>query len=290
LTEKQYLSYLSKVKRFGEIELILKILSLNKGVFHLEESLESWLKNESNHYITELMKHNRQEYLKHIFSTSEEYKMEYDKLYDIVKIDDYIKRISVDLSCSGEDKRNVIIIEYSLIKTFSVGENIGELYTKNYKRINTIITSENTHLAILTIEEYEKHIKEIIERNDQANFNFLFSSSIFNGVDKHDLFKKYYNYFSYCKIEQNKTVFIENTHSYNVFFIKSGEFLLSLKKNMNELDELILFYGGREKLRQLKRQVAENSYNPKFLKMMNDKQVFHVINDNISSQYCKKER
>jgi len=251
---------------------------LNKGVFHLEESLENWLKGESNHYITESIKHHRQEYLRHIFSNSEEYHMEYDKSYDIVNVHDYINRIHVNSLGSSEDRRNVMIIEYNLIKTFSIGENIGELYSKTYKRINTIITSENTHLATLTIEEYEKHIKEIIERNDQANFNFLFSSSLFFGVDKHDLFKKYYNYFSFCKIDQNKTLLVENSLSDNVFFIKSGEFLLSIKKNMNELDDLILYYGGREKLRQLKMQTAEYSYNPKFLKMMNDKQIFHVVN------------
>ena len=128
----------------------------------------------------------------------------------------------------------------------------------------------------LNFNQYEKILKEIIEKNDKSNFNYLISSPIFIGVDKDWMMRKFYNFFIFDKIEQNRKLIVENNSADDVYFIKSGAFNLSIKTSLNSLDELITYFGGTDKVKEIKKIILSKNNDLKLNKMLQEKQNFNV--------------
>ena len=284
---REYISYLAKLRNYRENELIIKTLIVNKGVFDLNEKFEEWLKNDIAQIIKSfsskslIKKDLIRSYTNILYKVID---LEND-FYEEMTIKQYIQRLKPSYEIDDhsnkniEERKTITIYEYMEHRLLSAGDYFGgSHFSSNTRKRNfTAISTDDCKLTYMTLYDYEKFVKDILEKNELAEYDFLLSSSIFNGVDKQALLKKYYIYFQNGKIKQSKTFIVENSPAEYVYFIKSGEFHLSIKRNLNDLDELIRYYGNSDKVYQIHKYVASKSYNEKSYKMLQEKQILHVI-------------
>jgi len=180
---------------------------------------------------------------------------------------------------SNDKIYNVEIYRYKNIKDLDTGCFFGDigLSSLNKKRTATIITSEETDLGVLDYSSYEECIKDSIEKVARANMNFIMNTQIFINVNK-ILFNKYYqqNFVSRRYTRGNKLI-KEGDRMSNIFFLKSGEYELTINLNLLELSKVIIGLGGLISFEQ-ERQVEDlMSNNNTFKKFMHEKRLFKIL-------------
>ena len=140
------------------------------------------------------------------------------------------------------EKKFVLIYNYYHITTLETGNKFGDiaLDSKSQKRTATIITEEDSYLGIMDKNLYEKYFKEANEKNKKYFLNLLMNYDIFKDFSKSHFEDKYYNNFKYLKIKNADKILKENNENKSVYFIKKGEFEISIKKSLNDLNDIIL--------------------------------------------------
>lgn len=162
---------------------------------------------------------------------------------------DYINRTKINLT---EDTLSadaltylVTVYEYHHILTLKKGDTFGEVALEGiFNRTATIITLEDSDFGSLTKNIYSDCIKESNEKNRKNNINFILSFQIFHGFLRMIFEKKYFNLFVLQKQIRGEMLLSENTFPEYVYFVKMGEYEVSMKKNLFELALLIKQLGG----------------------------------------------
>ena len=111
---------------------------------------------------------------------------------------------------------------------------------KSHKRSATAISYDDCELAILFREEYNEIIKKITEKSRERLYKLVISHKIFFQISKRTFSNKYSHMFRFNKFYFNNLIMDETKQFNQVIIFNLGEFILSINKNIIELNELII--------------------------------------------------
>ena len=146
-------------------------------------------------------------------------------------------------------RKSVVISNYFLAESIKEGEQFGEMMTDqsftndDNKRIETVISNNDTHLAILDKYLYNDILRNIIEKSRKHALDFLLKLDIFKYGNKSIFMKNFSNFFKrrnlyYKDILYKENEIIDNNHV--IYFVKNSEFGTKAKKSLQEIDNIIL--------------------------------------------------
>jgi len=231
--------------------------------------------------------------------------------------EEYISRIKVSTyqsnpSDQSENPLNFNIIQYNFLLNLSTGSVFGEkaFMANSTRRTATIITNEESHLGVISKEIYCECIREVDEKIKKQNISLLLSSYLFKDFSRNSFDKKYFNFFIHKRISRGQKLVTEGKIPEGVFFIKEGEFDVTVKSTLNDLTNLIktLILGGMNKDFSLRKHFYTPEINEKelldalknhshtqlydkFSKFFNDNLPFgEVESDNNLAKYLSEKR
>ena len=171
-----------------------------------------------------------------------------------ISSEEYINRIKPIYQKDNNNLFNLkrkpaIIFNYFLAESIKEGEQFGEMMTDqsftndDNKRIETVISNNDTHLAILDKYLYNDILRNIIEKSRKHALDFLLKLDIFKYGNKSIFMKNFSNFFKrrnlyYKDILYKENEIIDNNHV--IYFVKNGEFGTKAKKSLQEIDNIIL--------------------------------------------------
>ena len=137
-----------------------------------------------------------------------------------------------------------------------------------------MISNEDCHLGTLDKRSYDKCLKDSMFKERINNINFILSNQIFKGIGKETLVNKFYNFFVKIKISRGEKIICEGQQANFFYLIKEGEFEISTRNNLFELNELIKGLGGE--LQDVGAEKNEVKHNINLKKRMNEKKKHKV--------------
>ena len=257
LNEEEYVTFLLQLKKNNENELLKKVIRENKQIFEIKDNFDL--------YIEEMI----QEYEKNRGNGMVSFEL-YTKLIEVQKcikynIDHFGNMVTPSLYINSnkikndklpaKNRKQVTIPEYEYINSFESGQTFGHvaLESKTQKRTATAITLEECHLGYLNKNDYLVFVKEVTTKAFQNLSNLIFSYSLFNEIPKKHFESNYIHMFKYIQYERNETIINEGEVSNQCLFLNSGQLILSVNKNIEEVNELII------KLKQIKSRINKLS-------------------------------
>ena len=175
------------------------------------------------------------------------------KIANNVSTKEYINRIKPiyqkDDNLFNVRKKPVLIYNYFKAECIGQGEQFGEMMTDqsfvndDNKRIESVISSNDTHLAILNKNLYNDILRNIIEKSRKHALDFLLNLDIFKYGNKSIFMKNFSTFFKrrnlyYKDILYKENAIIDNNHV--IYFIKNGQFSTIAKKSLQEIDKILL--------------------------------------------------
>ena len=245
MNEIDYIRYLAKLHKHKEEELLNKVISLNKNTFPIaEDNLELYLKETVKN--TKLNNFKRS--LTKEFAESTLKLMTYEDKNFKLSIEEYIIRIQPEIEYNElyTELHNVYIFEYKLVTYLDSGDNFGEvaLDKKNQKRIATIIAVEDSYLGVIDRDLYQSSVKDAINRLKRTNILFLINCQLFKNCCNYENFERqYFNMFANKKINRGMKLIKAGQSALSLYFIKSGEFEVTMKKNIPEINNILYSLG-----------------------------------------------
>lgn len=97
--------------------------------------------------------------------------------------------------------------------------------------------------------------------------NFLLSNQIFSDCNKSEFFNSYFNLFAKTKIYIHQKIITEDTDHNTIYFIKTGEYLVTTNKSLIEIEKLIESFGIKIEYELKYHELIHTS--PEFYKFMN---------------------
>jgi len=250
MTEEEYIEYLLKLRKNGEIELIKNILIKNQLIFYFGEDFDEFILGSLDRF--EKKKEN-------IFSR-QLYKLFYDfrkfkekeknnliKKVENVDIDEYIKMNSIN-SYDGSEYAKVkspkllTILEYQKTNIYEDGDSFGSLgaNSKSNKRTATSISYENCYLGVLSKKEYIDILEKINSKQRNHLFNLILSIKLFHRMTKNIFINNYIHMFHFIKYDKNDIIMNDTQKLNKIIIFYKGEFTLSINKNILELYDLAI--------------------------------------------------
>ena len=253
LNEEEYVTFLLQLKKNNENELLKRVIRENKQIFEIKDNFDL--------YIEEMI----QEYEKNRGNGKISFEL-YTKLIEVQKcikynIDHFGHNVTPNLYINSnkikndklpaKNRKQVTIPEYEYINSFESGQTFGHvaLESKTQKRTATAITLEECHLGYLNKNDYLVFVKEITTKAHQNLCNLIFSYSLFNEIPKKIFETNYIHMFKYTNFERNEKIINEGEPSNHCLFLNSGQIIISVNKNIEEVNELII------KLKQIKSRI-----------------------------------
>jgi len=250
MTEEEYIEYLLKLRKNGEIELIKNILIKNQLIFYFGEdfdefilsSLDRFEKKKENIYSIKLYK-SFYEFRK--FKEKEENNL--IKKDENIDIDEYIKMNILNSNHDSEyskvkPQKLLTILEYQKSNIYEDGDSFGPLgsFCKNNRRTANSISYEKCYLGVLSKKEYIDILEKINSKQRNHLFNLIFSIKLFHKMTQNIFINNYIHMFQFIKYEKNDII-MNDTQKFNkmIIFYK-GEFTLSINKNILELYDLAM--------------------------------------------------
>lgn len=127
------------------------------------------------------------------------------KIANNVSTKDYINRIKPiyqkDDNLFNVRKKPVLLYNYFQAESIGQGEQFGEMMTDqsfvndDNKRIESVISSNDTHLAILNKNLYNDILRNIIEKSRKHALDFLLNLDIFKYGNKSIFMKNFSTFF-----------------------------------------------------------------------------------------------
>ena len=253
LNEEEYVTFLLQLKKNNENELLKRVIRENKQIFEIKDNFDL--------YIEEMI----QEYEKNRGNGKISFEL-YTKLIEVQKcikynIDHFGHNVTPNLYINSnkikndklpaKNRKQVTIPEYEYINSFESGQTFGHvaLESKTQKRTATAITLEECHLGYLNKNDYLVFVKEITTKAHQNLCNLIFSYSLFNEIPKKIFETNYIHMFKYTNFERNEKIINEGEPNKHCLFLNSGQIIISVNKNIEEVNELII------KLKQIKSRI-----------------------------------
>ena len=176
----------------------------------------------------------------------------FEKKYEKISCEDYIKRIKPikienDKSIFSIEKKDILVSSYIIAESLKEGEKFGEglsdiNYYNNNKRIETVITLEDTDFGYYNMILFDDNLKEISEKTRKEKMKFLLSLTLFKNNDQYNNLRNYTNYFK-RKICKYKDILYFENDSYEknhfIYFIQKGEFETKSNKSLYEIDQIL---------------------------------------------------
>ena len=260
LNEEEYILYLIKLRFHKENDLIKKNMEANRYTYDLGDNFEQFVmdsltkheKQGENIYTEKIYSYFKN--LKDIFKAEKEIEKKNKKkdtkeiIYEDIIISDYLERSSLDIiNKDAEDavknKRKLLeIYRYEKTNTFENGDCFGLVGSNNksHKRSATAITYEDCELAVLVREEYNEILNKINKKAREKLFKLVSSHKIFLSISKRTFINKYSHMFRYDRYFFNNIIMDDTQIFSKIIMFNSGEFILSVNKNIIELNELII--------------------------------------------------
>ena len=144
-----------------------------------------------------------------------------------------------DLDSKG--RKLVNIYHYEEMSSFETGQTFGfiALVSKTCKRASTAIVVEDSHLGVLTKEEYLKFFEMLSSIEKKNLYELLKFYSLIIAVSEHKFVKRFYHMFEYKKYFKNNNIFHPNKPFKELLVFSSGLFNINISVNMPELNDLI---------------------------------------------------
>ena len=171
-----------------------------------------------------------------------------------VSYEEYINRIKPIYQKDNNNLFNLkrkpaIIFNYFLAESIKEGEQFGEMMTDqsftndDNKRMETVISNHDTHLALLSKNLYNDILRNVVEKSRKHALDFLLNLDIFKYGNKSIFMKNFSSFFKrrnvyYKDILYKENGIIDNNHV--IYFVKNGEFGTKAKKSLQEIDNIIL--------------------------------------------------
>ena len=293
MTENEYILFLIKLRFNDEIELIKKNLENNKISFNYGDNLDQFIlkkldkhENEKENIYTEevylLFKK-----IKEIFIEKKN-KFDDKEKIDEITVEQYLQRTSLtsdiinnsnnsnlnnNINNNSSKKKFLLnIFQYEKTNTFEDGDCFGlSSKSKSHKRSSTAISIENCDLAVLDKVLYVQTLDKITTRAKERLYKLVMSHQLFIQISKITFINKYYHMFRFSRFYFNNDIMDENVPFDKIIIFTSGEFILSVNKNIFELNDLITkikkirgkFYNFTEK--QIRADLNEIKENINFL-------------------------
>lgn len=171
-----------------------------------------------------------------------------------------------------EHKFSLKTYKYHEITFLKTGQKFGDVaFLLSQKRTASVLTTEETDLAILTKNHYYKLMKEFNEQVFKKNLQTLYSSKLFNHLSIKSLKKKFMNFFVIESFNRNNILINENVEVPKYFFIKSGYVELSINRTLFEIDQLIAKFHGNIPEYDIKYKLSNQFKDFYFKKLQNKK-------------------
>lgn len=120
--------------------------------------------------------------------------------------------------------------------------------------MHTIIITKDSYLLCLKKYSYEISLKDICDNYKNKILSFILSNRIFKDLDQ-KLFKITYVslFFNEVTIKHQKILIQEEPNEF-VYLIRNGDFVVSFKKSLMDLNLIIKYYG----FNPIKEKITEN--------------------------------
>ena len=240
LNEEDYIKHIIKMDILEEREIINKCLTYNKNELNIE----------SCDTIEEFCLNNKFDYKRIYNSAIKELK---DIGYDLEKIDltpsveKYIKATTVENEIKRKSVENAVkkyfyVPHYEIIGKIDKGRFIGNLSTKcNQKDYRAYISLENSDIGYINKTEYKssklfKLIKTKMRKIFKDTYQMYF---IFNEIPRDYFIKNYAKLIIFSQYQKGEKIFSQNSLHEGIYLIKDGEFTLSTRRKLEELNVII---------------------------------------------------
>ena len=282
LNESEYLHHLIKLKSNGENELLRNIMIINRQYYDLgddfdiliRELIEDYNSNNKRHsiYITpeiyNILKKLIEEEDNKI-SNDDESKENKEK----INIKEYIERSKIDdENLNSKDRKKLSILMYQITNYYEDGQIFGTvaLESKYGKRSATAISLEECELGLLTKEQYNSSLESIHQKSLEILFNLINSYNILGLAPKKAFDNRFCHMFKCVRFRRGAKLMEDKKLLTSVIVFNSGKFVISVNKNIIELNELIVkLYKIRGKMMGL----SENAIKKELANMNDNKEI-----------------
>ena len=133
---------------------------------------------------------------------------------------------------------------YSKIISLERGSLFGEmaLNEPNALRKATIITTEDSHFAVLNKKTFNNSIKMGAQKHMKETLQFFIEIPIFNGIPEGVFYNKYYTNLSKDIIVKGKNVINQGEKPDHITLLQTGSYGLTTQMSLYDLTRLILYY------------------------------------------------
>ena len=311
LNECEYIYYLLKLKKNGENELLRNMINVNRQYYDLGDDFDYYIRevvedykkseksislfltpelyntlkkiieaeNENGIKIKEkTVKDNINETENENNKEKEEKPIEENESNEKIDINEYIERSLVDeMNLGSKDRKKVNVYQYQITNYYEDGQIFGmvALESKYGKRSATAISLENCELCLLTKEQYNSCLEAIHIKSVEILFNLINSYNILGLAPKKAFENRFCHMFKCIRFKRGAQIMEENKKINSVIVFNSGQFTITLNKNILELNELIIklqkvrgkMMGISENV--IKKELSENVFSKEFF--MNQK-------------------
>ena len=179
-------------------------------------------------------------------------------------IEDYLERSLIDISNdpheAEKNKRSILdIYKYEKTNIFEDGEYFGFVANgKNNKRSATAITLDDCELATLYLNEYNEILDKINRKANEKLYNLINHNKLFTQISKPIFINKYSHMFKFQRYYLNNIIMDDTQYLSKIIIFNSGEFILTVNKNIIELNELII---KLKRIRGMMMNISEEKIN-----------------------------
>lgn len=129
---------------------------------------------------------------------------------------------------------------------------------------------------MIDYRSYISCLKDVFQKEEKERINFfLRENQIFKGFDKDVFLRRYYSFFIWESAPRYGYILQEGKPSTHVYFIKRGEYEITLTKSLNEISDLIKDIAGKSI--EIPNQNIKLFRNYELAKFMNEKKIIKVI-------------
>ena len=292
LNESEYLSHLIKLKNNGENELLRNIMSINRQYYDLGDDFDYFIRELMEDYnnnnkknsafitpeIYNILKNMIDEQENKKINDDNENKSQENNDNELLNINDYIERSKVkDMNLNSKDRKRVNIFMYHITNYYEDGQIFGTvaLESKYGKRSATAISLEDCELGLLTKEQYNSSLELIHQKSLDVLFNLINSYNILGLAPKKAFDNRFCHMFKCVRFKRGAKLMEENKIIKSVIVFRDGQFVITLNKNILELNELMAkLYKIRGKMMGLnenviKKELSSNCYNKDYIMNQN---------------------
>lgn len=171
---------------------------------------------------------------------------------------------------------NAVVYQYELSRKLYSGAKFGDSALDNHseERSATVISTEETHLSSIQKNNYVRLLKEVEFKHKRAFLSRLLVFEVFSRTT-YPILKVYNEHFAMKNCILGNKIFEENKESENVYFIEKGEFRVTMRKSIKELDKILKFYNEKVEIQRYELDFKTGLKRHLYEKFIKEK---HIIN------------